>query len=74
MDKKIESNIQRSAKIYSTTNEIFQTERDDITRQQLLFTVIIGDHYDVLFNCISNERALWEEIRLFMIENGADFG
>ena len=72
MIKKIESNIQYSAKLYSTTNKIFQTERDDITRQRLLFTVIIGNHYDVLFNCISNERAsLWEDIRLFMIENVA---
>ena len=68
--KKTESNIQHSAKLFN--NKIFQTERDEITRQRLLFTNIIGDYCDVLFNCINNKRAsLWEENRLFMIENGA---
>jgi hypothetical protein len=70
-DAKNESSIRRSAEHYAATNPEFKAEREDIIRQRLLFAVIIGDHYDVLFNATSNERApLWEEIRLFMIENG----
>ncbi|KAL7071497.1 hypothetical protein ACQ4LE_009064 [Meloidogyne hapla] len=71
-DTKNESSIRRSAELYTTTNQVFKLEREDITRQRLMFTAIVSDHYDVLFNGTSNERApLWEEIRLFMIENGA---
>ena len=71
-DTKNESSIRRSAELYATINPMFKAEREDITHQRLLFTVIVGDHYDVLFNGTSNEHApLWEEIRLFMIENGA---
>uniref|UniRef100_A0A915MLE8 Uncharacterized protein n=2 Tax=Meloidogyne TaxID=189290 RepID=A0A915MLE8_MELJA len=71
-DAKTESSIRRSAELYITTNPVFKAEREDITRQRLVFAAIVSDHYDVLFNGTSNERApLWEEIRLFMIENGA---
>jgi len=65
-----ESGIRRSA-IQYMASPIFQEDLEEITRQRLIFTAILIDHSNILFGT-SNERGpLWEEIRQFMIEQGA---
>uniref|UniRef100_A0A914I3P7 Uncharacterized protein n=1 Tax=Globodera rostochiensis TaxID=31243 RepID=A0A914I3P7_GLORO len=48
-------------------------ERDEITRQRLLFTAVLREHFEALFNASGgpeDRAAKWEEIRHLMIEQG----